>query len=98
VTTLSIDFETWATLPLPKTGVYRYAQHPDTDIWCMAWDLEGEEPEIWTPNRDLSEPPECVWCGHMATGFRCMACGGPQNAHLPPNVVDHSQAGDEIRA
>jgi len=52
---LSIDFETRATVDLTKTGVYPYAEHPDTDIWCMAWAFGDEEPEIWTPADALDE-------------------------------------------
>jgi DNA polymerase len=49
LTTLSIDFETRATVDLRATGVYPYAQHPETDIWCFAWAFDDEEPEIWHP-------------------------------------------------
>lgn len=49
MTFLSIDFETRATVDLRATGVYPYAMHPDTDIWCFAWAFDGEEPEIWYP-------------------------------------------------
>lgn len=51
--TLSIDFETRATVDLKKTGVYPYAEHKDTDIWCMAWAFDDEEPVIWTPGMPL---------------------------------------------
>lgn len=40
---LNIDFETRSTLDLRKTGVYPYAQHETTDIWCMAFAF-GDEP------------------------------------------------------
>lgn len=46
---LSIDFETRATADLRRVGVYPYAMHPNTDIWCMAWAFDEEEPKIWTP-------------------------------------------------
>jgi len=47
---LSIDFETRSTVELKKSGVYPYAQHKDTGIWCMAWSFGAdEEPEIWVP-------------------------------------------------
>lgn len=32
-----IDFETRASVDLKKAGVYRYAEHVDTDIICMSW-------------------------------------------------------------
>lgn len=56
--TLSIDFETRATVNLKKTGVYPYAEHPHTDIWCMAWAFDDDEPVIWTPGMEL--PREIV--------------------------------------
>ena len=36
-------------MDLKKTGVYPYAQHPNTDIWCFAWAFDDEEPTIWYP-------------------------------------------------
>jgi DNA polymerase len=56
ITVLSIDFETRATVDLRKTGVYPYAQHKDTGIWCMAWAFDDEEPEIWTPGMQFWGP------------------------------------------
>jgi DNA polymerase len=55
VTVLSIDFETRATVDLRTAGLYVYAQHPDTDIWCFAWAFDDEEPEIWHPG--MGWPP-----------------------------------------
>lgn len=49
MTFLSVDFETRATVDLRASGVYPYAQHKNTDLWCMAYAFEGEEPEIWYP-------------------------------------------------
>ena len=47
---LSIDFETRSTTDLPKAGVYRYAQDPNTEVWCMAFAFEeDEEPQLWVP-------------------------------------------------
>jgi DNA polymerase len=39
---LSIDFETRSTIDLRKTGVYPYAAHATTDIWCMAYAFDDE--------------------------------------------------------
>jgi DNA polymerase bacteriophage-type len=64
VSTLSIDFETRATINLLDTELYRYAQHPGTDIWCMAWAFDDEEPEIWRPGQPL---PQRV-IDHIAAG------------------------------
>lgn len=53
MTVLSIDFETRAVVDLRKTGVYPYAAHPGTDIWCMAHAFDDEEPQLWTPGMPL---------------------------------------------
>ena len=50
-----IDFETRSTVPLPKTGVYVYAEHPTTEIWLMAWAFNQEEPELWFPGQPLPQ-------------------------------------------
>lgn len=56
MTTVSIDFETRSTVDLRKTGVYPYAQHGHTGIWCMAWALDDEEKvRLWTPDQPFPE-------------------------------------------
>lgn len=62
--TLSIDFETYSTVDLKKTGVYPYAAHPTTDVWCMAYSFDDDEPQIWTPVDPL--PQEII--DHIASG------------------------------
>jgi DNA polymerase len=52
MTALSIDFETRSTVDLKSTGVYPYAAHPDTAVWCMAWAFDDEDPQIWVPDAD----------------------------------------------
>lgn len=56
--TLSIDFETRSTVPLRDTGVYPYAEHPSTDIWCMAFAFDDEEPQVWYPPHVTALYPE----------------------------------------
>ena len=53
MSTLSIDFETHATVDLRKSGVYPYAMHKDTAILCMAWSFGDEDPENWEPGTPL---------------------------------------------
>jgi DNA polymerase bacteriophage-type len=50
--TLSIDFETRSTVDLTKTGVYRYAEDPTTDIVCMAYAFGDEDVRVWVPGDD----------------------------------------------
>lgn len=54
---LNIDFETRSTLDLRKTGVYPYAQCPDTDIWCMAFAFgDGDVDLIPFADADWQDP------------------------------------------
>ncbi|KKM85724.1 hypothetical protein LCGC14_1286180 [marine sediment metagenome] len=48
---LSIDFESRSTVNLPMCGVYRYAEDLTTDLWCMAWAVDDEEPQLWLPGQ-----------------------------------------------
>ena len=43
---LSIDLETYSSVPIGKAGLYKYVQSPDFEILLMAYALDGGEPEI----------------------------------------------------
>ena len=51
MSTISIDFETRSTIDLRKTGVYPYAEHPTTDIWCMSYAIDDGPVYTWTPKK-----------------------------------------------
>jgi DNA polymerase bacteriophage-type len=70
VTLAHIDFETRAAVDLKKTGVYRYAEDPDTDVWCAAYAIGNGEVKLW--KRGEPCPPEIV---------QHIAAGGPWQAH-----------------
>jgi len=55
VTSLSVDLESRSLLDLRNTGVYPYASHPSTDVWCMAYAFDDEDVQVWTPGQPLSE-------------------------------------------
>ena len=60
---ISIDFETRSTLNLRKTGVYPYAWHPDTDVWCMAFAVDDGPIRCWYPGDpvpDVFKDPDAV--------------------------------------
>jgi DNA polymerase len=56
MTTLHIDFETRSVVNLRKTGVYVYAAHPTTDVWCAAWAIDDGPVGLWIPNGLLDIP------------------------------------------
>jgi len=71
VPVLSIDFETRSTGDLRKSGVYPYAAHKDTDVWCLAWAIDDEDPGVWTPSLGRWVPEEVE--DHVAEGFEVRA-------------------------
>jgi DNA polymerase len=46
---LHIDFETRSAVDIKKTGAYRYAEDPSTDVWCAAYAIGNGPVRIWVP-------------------------------------------------
>jgi len=49
MTTAHIDFETYSTVDLKKSGVHAYAEDPSTGVHCMAWAIDDEPVQLWLP-------------------------------------------------
>ena len=47
------DYETRSAIDLKKTGVFAYAAHPTTDIWCMSCALDDEDVATWEPGEPI---------------------------------------------
>ena len=41
---LSIDLETYSSVPIGKAGLYKYVQSPDFEILLLAYSVDGEPP------------------------------------------------------
>ena len=65
---LSLDFETRSVVDLRTAGVYVYAEHPDTDIWCLAWAVDDEDVEVWLPGQMI--PAQMLWAIHEGAEMR----------------------------
>lgn len=48
---LFIDMETRSTVELKTRGVYVYAADPSTDVLCVAFQINDQEPRIWTNHK-----------------------------------------------
>ncbi len=74
---LSIDMETRSLADLAKVGAYAYAEHPSTEILCMAWAIGDAEPQVWT--RSFRDAPDVfrhlpnALIDHIANGGRVRA-------------------------
>lgn len=52
---ISMDFETYSECDIRKSGAYGYADHPTTEVLCLAWAVNDDAPELWTPDQP---PPQ----------------------------------------
>lgn len=50
---VSIDFETFSEVEIKKTGAWRYAQDPSTEVLCMAYSVNNADPELWLPGQPM---------------------------------------------
>ena len=46
---ISIDFETYSECDIRSAGAYAYADHPTTEVLCLAWAIGDEAPQLWLP-------------------------------------------------
>ena len=46
---IDLDIETRSELDLRKVGAFKYATHPSTDIWCVAYSINGGPIQLWYP-------------------------------------------------
>lgn len=47
MTKLTIDFETRSCVDLKREGLDRYAKHPTTNAWCLAYAFDDEPVDLW---------------------------------------------------
>jgi DNA polymerase len=73
MTTLVGDFETRSTADLRAVGLDNYSKDPSTDVWCLAFAFDDEEPDLWVPGEDC--PPRIRQ--HVEAGGRFVAHNAP---------------------
>lgn len=73
MTSISIDFETYSECDIKTAGGYNYAAHPSTEVLCMAWAIDDEEPQLWRPGDPISyrlydalDGPAEIWAWNAA--------------------------------
>jgi DNA polymerase bacteriophage-type len=47
------DFETRSRIDLKKAGTFRYAEDSSTDVLCLGYAIDVEEPKIWIPSDEF---------------------------------------------
>lgn len=62
---VNIDFETRSLIDLPTYGLDKYSKDPSTQVICMAYSINGSDPELWIPMKD----PTPEWVFDESTKF-----------------------------
>ena len=52
---LHMDCESRGTLDLRVVGLYNYARHRDTALWCLSYAFDDEPIERWIPGQKMSK-------------------------------------------
>jgi DNA polymerase len=52
------DLETCSELAPDEVGAHRYATHSSTFVWCLAYAVDDELVQLWTPGEPI--PPEFI--------------------------------------
>jgi DNA polymerase len=47
---IHLDFETFSEQDISSGGAWKYSTHPSTEILCMAFAIDDEPVELWTPD------------------------------------------------
>lgn len=64
-----LDFETFSEVTPRGVGSCRYAEHPSTEVLCLAYAIGDEDPRLWKPG---DRPPRELF-DHVARGARVYA-------------------------
>lgn len=92
---LFLDIETRSCCDLRKAGQYAYAEHPTTEILCVAWALDNDPVAVWYPRTEL--PPDLLavaladpavsLVAHNASFERVLLTGAPgQRIGMPAAI------------
>lgn len=70
---IHLDFETYCEAPLKKVGAWYYAQHPSSEIICLAWSYDYGAPHIWYPGCPDGDRHLQDLFNHIAKGAKLYA-------------------------
>jgi DNA polymerase len=85
---LSGDFETRSAENLKTRGLYKYAQHATTDIWCFSYAFDYEPVQLW----QMGQPPPERVVQHVRNGGKFKAWNA-QFERIIWNAVLHARYG-----
>jgi len=89
------DIESFSESKLPKIGVYRYAEHPSTEVMCLMYKMDDGLVNMWLPYDPSFELSDAIYerfgedprVGEIYFGREC-----------PPDIFLHAISGGQFRA
>lgn len=95
---LHCDFESRSTLDLKQVGLWNYARHASTDVWCVAWAIGDAEPQIVAvAGADSPECPAAVR-DHIHAGKPVVAHNAPFELAIWNGVMSARYGWPELKA
>jgi DNA polymerase len=89
---LHLDYEVFSECDLPAAGVYRYAEHPSTEIISASFAFDDGPVHLWIP---YDEVPAEITAGVKARFPDVVLHTG---AKVPAEIAAHITAGGQVRA
>lgn len=99
MTVLHIDFETRSTLDLRKVGVYVYANHPTTDLWCACYAFDDKPVQVSRstgPFYDNDPRLNPKIRGHLHPGFMAYSERVAKHVRSGGLIVAHNAAFERV--
>lgn len=85
---LHIDFETRSAVDLREVGLYNYARHPTTDVWCMASAMGEADTFLWNPDGVyISGDQHFEAMRHVGLGGKVYAHNAPFELAIWNNIM-----------
>lgn len=51
-----LDFETFSEIDLKVAGAWAYSMHPSTEVLCVGYKIDDQEPKLWRPDLAPEQP------------------------------------------
>jgi DNA polymerase len=96
MTILHIDIETYSECDLGSAGVYRYAEHPSTELTCIGYAIDDGPVKQWKPGEEIPDDFFNCWIdssvelrAHNAQFERVVINGtAGKKVELPPSKIE----------
>lgn len=90
---VELDIETYSEEDLKRAGVYRYAEHPSTELLCVCYAFKGEDVvTLWVPH-DVTEELLTQTLTRLPKTDRILI-----QHDVPADLRQHIEAGGKVRA